>query len=60
MPFLWATAPRELSGGQWLVVRGGLRAVREWEAEHGSFTDEELADADVLLDARAAPAARRT
>ena len=25
-----------------LVVRDGLRAVAEWEAEHGAFTDAEL------------------
>lgn len=25
-----------------LVVREGLRAVAEWEAEHGAFTDAEL------------------
>lgn len=25
-----------------LVVRDGLRAVAEWEAEHGAFTDGEL------------------
>jgi hypothetical protein len=31
---------------QWLVVRRGLRAVREWEAEHGALTSEELAEAD--------------
>ncbi|MGP8160732.1 MAG: hypothetical protein ACLQGJ_05850 [Candidatus Dormibacteria bacterium] len=30
---------------QALVVRDGLRAVAEWEAEHGSFTAEELAAA---------------
>jgi hypothetical protein len=36
---------------QWLIIRRGLRAVREWEAEHGAFTDQELAEADALLDA---------
>jgi hypothetical protein len=25
-----------------LVVRDGLRAVQEWEAEHGPLTDEEM------------------
>lgn len=25
-----------------LLVREGLRAVQEWEAEHGAFTNEEL------------------
>ena len=39
---------------QWLVVRAGLRAVAEWEAEHGPFTEAELAEADDLLD-RARP-----
>jgi len=28
-----------------LLVRDGLKAVAEWEAEHGSFSDRELADA---------------
>jgi predicted transcriptional regulator len=28
----------------------GLAAVAAWEAEHGAFSDEELADADRLLD----------
>lgn len=28
-----------------LVVRDGLRAVAEWEAENGAFTDAELAAA---------------
>ncbi len=28
-----------------LVVRDGLRAVAEWEAEHGAFTESELVDA---------------
>ena len=36
---------------QWLLVRRGLRAVQEWEAEHGALTDQELAEADALLDA---------
>ncbi len=44
----------------WLLVRQGLRAVQEWEAEHGSFTAQELADADALLDAAAREAADRT
>jgi hypothetical protein len=35
------------------MVRDGLRAVEEWEAEHGALTDAEL-DA-----ARRAPPARR-
>ena len=28
-----------------LLVRDGLQAVAEWEAEHGAFTDAELAAA---------------
>ena len=28
-----------------LFVRDGLAAVAEWEAEHGAFTEAELADA---------------
>ncbi|MFN2538012.1 MAG: hypothetical protein ABR549_07645 [Mycobacteriales bacterium] len=28
----------------------GLRAVADWEAEHGAFTEEELAEADRILD----------
>ncbi len=35
---------------QWVRVRQGLRAVAEWEAEHGALTDAELAEADALLD----------
>ena len=34
----------------WLLIRQGLRAVAEWEAEHGAFTPEELAEADRILD----------
>jgi hypothetical protein len=33
-----------------LAIRSGLRAVHEWEREHGEFTDEELAEADRILD----------
>ena len=33
-----------------LKIRQGLAAVAEWEAEHGAFTDEELAAADQRLD----------
>lgn len=32
-----------------LQVEAGLRAVAEWEAEHGSLTDGELAEADRFL-----------
>ena len=28
-----------------LLVRDGLKAVAEWEAEHGRFNEAELADA---------------
>lgn len=30
-------------------VRDGLAAMKEWEAEHGAFTDEELAKADDII-----------
>jgi hypothetical protein len=33
-----------------LAIEAGLGAVREWEAEHGELTAEELAAADKLLD----------
>ena len=33
-----------------LVGERGLAGVRAWEAEHGELTDEELADADRILD----------
>jgi hypothetical protein len=32
-----------------LTVRDGLAAVAEWEAEHGAFTAEEIAEADERL-----------
>lgn len=41
-----------------LAIEDGLAAVAEWEAEHGPFTDEELAAADAILD-RAARRSRR-
>lgn len=34
----------------WLLIRRGLRAVAEWEAEHGALTPEELVEADRILD----------
>lgn len=34
----------------YLRLRQGLNAVREWEAEYGSFTPEELTEADRVLD----------
>jgi hypothetical protein len=33
-----------------LAIRDGLRAVRDWEHEHGEFTAEELAEADAILE----------
>ncbi len=33
-----------------LVIRRGLAAVAEWEAENGPFTDEERAEAQRRLD----------
>lgn len=33
-----------------LAAEAGLDAVREWEADHGALTAEELAAADTLLD----------
>jgi hypothetical protein len=33
-----------------LAVRAGQHAVEEWEAEHGAFTPEEIAEADAALD----------
>jgi hypothetical protein len=33
-----------------LAIRAGLRAVRDWEQEHGPLTAAELADADALLE----------
>lgn len=33
-----------------LAIESGLRAVRDWEAEHGQLTAEELAEADAVLD----------
>lgn len=39
---------------QWLLVRRGLRAVREWEAEYGALTAGDLTEADALLAAAVA------
>lgn len=33
-----------------LTVEEGLRAVAEWEREHGAFTEQELRQADHFLD----------
>jgi hypothetical protein len=35
----------------YLKIQAGLEAVDEWERENGPFTDEELAEADAILDA---------
>ena len=50
---LRAAAEDNLSVSAWmtdaarrsLLVREGLRAVTEWENEHGKFTEEELSEA---------------
>lgn len=34
-----------------LAIRAGQHAVRDWEAEHGAFSPEEIAEADAALDA---------
>jgi hypothetical protein len=60
---IWAAAEDEAANGHTtvsalvteallnlLAIRDGLRAVREWESEHGEFTPEELAEADAILD----------
>jgi hypothetical protein len=41
-----------------LAVEAGLQAVREWEADHGELTADELAAADALLDGAGATARR--
>jgi hypothetical protein len=60
---IWAAAEDEAANGNTtvsalitealenlLAIRDGLRAVREWEKEHGEFTSEERAEADAILD----------
>lgn len=60
---IWAAAEDEAANGHTtvsalvtealenlLAIRAGLRAVAEWEAEHGALTDAELAEADAILD----------
>ncbi|HET7486615.1 MAG TPA: hypothetical protein VFJ85_01705 [Acidimicrobiales bacterium] len=44
-----------------LVVRDGLAAVAEWEAQHGALSDSEMADARqrVAGEARASTSRRR-
>jgi hypothetical protein len=57
-----AAAGRGLSLSAWLnraaenalALEDGLAAVREWEAEHGSFTAAERARADAVLDGASA------
>lgn len=34
----------------WIKKQKGLRAVAEWEAEHGAFTEDEIAAVDRELD----------
>jgi hypothetical protein len=34
-----------------LAIEDGLAAVTEWEAEHGPFSQAEIAEADRVLDA---------
>jgi hypothetical protein len=41
-----------------LAIRDGLAAVAEFEAEHGAFTDEEMAEAHAELDRVLGPAPR--
>ncbi|MEX1141297.1 MAG: hypothetical protein WD993_05500 [Thermoleophilaceae bacterium] len=33
-----------------LAIARGLKAVAEWEAEHGPLTEEDLAEADRIID----------
>lgn len=33
-----------------LALRRGLRAMEQWQTDHGAFTEEELANADEALD----------
>ncbi|HEX6418581.1 MAG TPA: hypothetical protein VFZ77_08785 [Acidimicrobiales bacterium] len=42
-----------------LAIEAGLDAVREWEAEHGALTADELAAADRTLDRVIASASRQ-
>lgn len=39
-----------------LALRRGLRAMEQWQADHGPFTEEELAAADQALDHALRPA----
>ncbi len=49
----WLNAAAERA----LVLEAGLAGVREWEAEHGELSAEELAWADSVLDGVAGPGA---
>ena len=40
-------------------IRRGLAAMREWDLEEGPLTDEELAEADAIIDKADAAAAAR-
>lgn len=42
-----------------LKISEGLAAVAEWEAEHGAFTEEEMAAADAELDRLMGPVPKR-
>jgi hypothetical protein len=42
-----------------LIVRDGLAAVAEWEAEHGAFTEAELAAARARVAAEAPRSGRK-
>jgi hypothetical protein len=42
-----------------LAVRDGLKAVTEWEAEHGALTDAELTAAGRRVDTQLGAASRR-
>lgn len=42
----WLNAAAERA----LTIEAGLAAVADWEAEHGTFTGDELAWADSVLD----------
>jgi hypothetical protein len=51
----WMTA----AARRWLTVRDGLKAVGEWENEHGALSEEELEAAKRRLTAGARSRARR-
>jgi hypothetical protein len=43
-----------------LALERGRRAVVAWEREHGALSDEELRDADALLDQLLSPGPRKS